>query len=322
VLAQTLIEPDEAHAAAAAEMLVGSPGVVESSAPSAPIEPTWRDIWLTVTPIWIVLAFSRVLFYGLERLRFPEIVPPVWADAVQAIVLWPLVTLCCAIVLRRWVRSGWRLALLVALGTTLVIGFAARPAYAFGALLNSGNNVESQAWLTAFVSGQPQSWYPWLSNAVEYGVLYLSCVVAAVGFLTYRTLMHERLHLSRVEAAAAHERLRTLRSQLNPHFLFNALNSIVGLSDHQGALTQQVITQLSDLLRRTLRASELEVHGLTEELSHVDSYLQIQQVRQPSRIDWRVNLDLQSINTPVPSLILLPLVENAITHGLRGSARV
>jgi hypothetical protein len=281
------------------------------------LEPKWREVWITVTPVWAVLSMSRVLFYWLERLRYPELIPPVSADALQSLLSWPLAVLGCYITLAAWRRAGVAWTVAVALASSLLIGALARPTYAVATYLISSGDA-SQGWLGFFLGTSRGFWYAWLANAVEYGVLYLSCVAAAVGFLSFRSLMNERLLRTRVEASAAQERLRALRTQLNPHFLFNTLNSIVSLSDDQSPSAQQLITQFSDLLRRTLRASELEEHALAEELAYVEVYLRIQKVRQPSRIHWRVRVNAQSASVAVPSLILLPLVENAVTHGLRG----
>ncbi len=283
------------------------------------VDPTWRDVWSTVTPVWFVLVSSRVLFYGLERLRFPDIVPPVWADAIQGILLWPLVVLGCYLTLRTWQRVGLLRTAGVAVLASLVVGAIARPAYAVASLLGP-DTAAAHAWLYSFASAAPGFLYAWLSNVVEYAVLYLSCAAAAVGFMSFRSLMNERLLRMRVEATAARERLRTLRAQLNPHFLFNTLNSIVSLSDAQSSSAQQLVSQLCDLLRRTLLASEREEHELWEEVAHVEAYLRIQQVRQPSRIKWHVSVDALCTAASVPSLILLSLVENAVTHGLRGGA--
>ncbi len=156
----------------------------------------------------------------------------------------------------------------------------------------------------------------------EYAALYLSCAAAALGLLAFRGLVNERLLRARVEANAAQERLRTLRAQLNPHFLFNTLNSLVGLSEQQSGPTQQFVLQLSELLRRTLHASEHEEQPLSEELAYAEAYLRIQQTRHPSRIEWRMRSDIDIGDARVPSLILLPLVENAVTHGMRGGRSV
>jgi hypothetical protein len=287
----------------------------------APMNPTSRQIWLLVTPIWGLLALSRVMFYALERMRFPQIVPPVVADAIQAVLLWPLVMIGCYLILRAWGRFGLQWAILIALMSTAMFGALARPAYAIGSLLNSQSEA-ARLWLAGFGSTSSGFLVPWFSNALEYGVLYLSCVALVAGLLAYRSLMNERLLLSRVEATAAQERLRALRAQLNPHFLFNALNSIVCLNESQSREAQRVILQLSELLRRTLRASEREEHPLTQELAHLDAYLKIECIRHPARIDWRTRVAPGCGAAFVPSLLLLPLVENAVTHGLSGTERV
>ena len=287
----------------------------------APMKPTARQLWLIVTPIWGLLALSRVMFYALERLRFPQIVPPVIADAIQALLLWPLVMIGCYFILRAWSRFGLRWAIAIALASTVIFGALARPAYAVGSLLNSHSEAARQ-WLADFGSAGTASLVPWLSNAVEYGILYLCCVALVAGLLAYRSLMNERLLLSRLEATAAQERLRALRAQLNPHFLFNALNSIVCLDQTQAREAQHVIVQLSELLRRTLRASEREEHALSQELAHLDAYLGIECIRHPARIFWRISVAPGAAAAFVPSLILLPLVENAVTHGLYGAERV
>jgi hypothetical protein len=283
-----------------------------------PAEARWKDVWLTVTPIWAVLATGRVVFYALERIRYPTEVPPVIADVVEALLLWPLAAVGCYLTVRAWRREGAPKALMMAVGSTLIFGLLARPSYAIGSLLNSGSP-ESRAWLTEFTR-HSNLLYPWISNTVEYGVLYLSCMAVTLGYFSFMSLVNERRLRSVLEVEVQHARQRTLRSQLNPHFLFNSLNSIVSSSDEKPA-TQLLVTQLSDLLRRTLRASEQEEHDLFEELTYVEEYLEIEQTRQPSRIDWRMNVEPGCARAAVPSLILVPLVENSVTHGLRGGVR-
>jgi Histidine kinase len=293
--------------------------VVSSRRPPVPVDAHWNDVWLAVTPIWAVLATGRVVFYALERIRYPADVPPVIADAIEALLLWPAAVLGCYLTIRVWRRHGFSRAWLLALGSTVVFGLLARPAYAVGSLLNSAD-AQSRQWLTSFYTVSPlrsAAVYPWISNTVEYGVLYLSCMAVMVGYFSFMGLANERRLRNSLELEVGQARLRTLRAQLSPHFLFNSLNSIVGLSDRQPA-AQLLVTQLSDLLRRTLRASEQEEHELFEELTYVEEYLEIEQTRQPSRVDWRINVDAGCARAAVPTLILIPLVENAVTHGLRG----
>jgi hypothetical protein len=303
-------------------LATGEVAVVGRSRLPVPVDARWHDVWLTVTPIWAVLAAGRIVYYAFERIRYPADVPPVIADVVQALLLWPIAVLGCYLTIRVWRRQGFPRAGMMALGSTLLFGLLARPAYAVGSLLNAANE-QSRQWLAAFYTPaalRADVLYPWISNTVEYGVLYLSCVALMVGYFSFLGLANERRLRNQLELEAGQARLRTLRAQLNPHFLFNSLNSIVSLSDGQPA-AQLLVTQLSDLLRRTLRASEQEEQELFEELTYAEEYLEIEQTRQPSRVDWRINVDAGCARAAVPSLMLIPLVENAVTHGLRGGVR-
>jgi hypothetical protein len=303
-------------------LATGAVAVVGRSRLPVPVDARWHDVWLTVTPIWAVLAAGRIVYYAFERIRYPADVPPVIADVVQALLLWPIAVLGCYLTIRVWRRQGFPRAGMMALGSTLLFGLLARPAYAVGSLLNAANE-QSRQWLAAFYTPaalRADVLYPWISNTVEYGVLYLSCVALMVGYFSFLGLANERRLCNQLELEAGQARLRTLRAQLNPHFLFNSLNSIVSLSDGQPA-AQLLVTQLSDLLRRTLRASEQEEQELFEELTYAEEYLEIEQTRQPSRVDWRINVEAGCARAAVPSLMLIPLVENAVTHGLRGGVR-
>jgi len=285
---------------------------------AVPTEAGLRDVWRAVTPIWAVLATSRVVFYALERIRYPTEVPPVVADVIEAVLLWPLAVVGCYLTIRAWRRGGARRAAMVALCSSFVVGLLARPAYAVGSLLNSADP-QSHQWLMDFIQNS-NLLYPWVSNTVEYGVLYSSCVAVMLGYFSFTSLVNERRLRNGLEVEVGQARERALRSQLNPHFLFNSLNSIVCLAEERPA-TQLLVTQLCDLLRRTLRASEHDEHELFEELTYVEEYLEIEQTRQPSRVDWRMNVEPGCARAAVPSLVLLPLVENSVTHGLRGGVR-
>jgi hypothetical protein len=262
-------------------LAAGGGAAVWSGRPLVPVDANWNDVWLAVTPVWAVLAAGRAVFYALERIRYPAHAPPVTADAVEALLLWPFAVLGCYLTLQVWRQRGLPRAGLVALLSSLIFGSLAQPAY---------------------------------------GVLYLSSTAAVIGYFSFKSWANERRLRNAYELEAGLARLRTLRAQINPHFLFNSLNSIVSLSDAQPA-TQLLVTQLSDLLRRTLQASEQEEHQLYEELTFVEEYLEIEQTRQPSRIDWQINVAAGCARAAIPSLLLVPLVENAVTHGLRGAVR-
>jgi two-component system, LytTR family, sensor kinase len=130
------------------------------------------------------------------------------------------------------------------------------------------------------------------------------------------------LQLANANAAAAEARLHALRAQLQPHFLFNALNTVamaVRRADRQEALA--VVLDLSTLLRSLLRRTGTELVSLSEEADFIKQYLAIEQIRFRDRlqVDWEIAPD--ALEAAVPSMILQPVIENALRHGIGKSVR-
>jgi two-component system, LytTR family, sensor kinase len=124
------------------------------------------------------------------------------------------------------------------------------------------------------------------------------------------------LKATRLEASLARANLDSLRMQLNPHFLFNTLNAISVLAmkgERQGVV--RMLTLLSDLLRVTLENRQ-QVVTLRQELDFLDRYLEIEQIRFRDRLNIERDVDPDTLSAEVPSLVLQPLVENAIGHGV------
>jgi signal transduction histidine kinase len=121
---------------------------------------------------------------------------------------------------------------------------------------------------------------------------------------------------SSLEADLARTQLQLLRTQLEPHFLFNTLNAISTLVHTNPAAAERMIVLLSDLLRRALRERDERYVPLREELEFLDRYLEIEQVRFRERLVVEREIQPESLDAMVPPLLLHPLVENAIRHGL------
>lgn len=152
------------------------------------------------------------------------------------------------------------------------------------------------------------------------GMLMLSMVT-----LLYLLLdkLEEHHHLtskqSETEQLAKEAELVKLRQQLQPHFLFNSLNSISALAITQPKEARKMIQQLSDFLRGTLKRDEEKTVPLKEELEHLKLYLEIEKVRFGHRLQVNMEIDNHALDLKLPPLILQPLVENAIKFGLYGT---
>ena len=133
----------------------------------------------------------------------------------------------------------------------------------------------------------------------------------------YRKYREREFLASRLEAQLAQAQLDSLRMQLHPHFLFNTLNSIVGLvRDNKNTAAVSMLVGLSDLLRHTLEHSSRHEVELREEINFIKLYLSIQEMRFSDRLRIELDIDPSTTKALVPNLILQPLTENALRHGI------
>jgi two-component sensor histidine kinase len=168
------------------------------------------------------------------------------------------------------------------------------------------------------------AWSP-LRNST-YTVFYvlggLEMYAALVGILEalrfYNNYVTGQLQLERVQKSLVESRLIALRLHLEPHFLFNALNAISSEVAENPRLAREMIGDLGALLRRSLDCKDRAEIPLAQELAVLEHYLAIQRVRFGDRITFTVDVDPEALAIPVPSMLLQPLVENAIRHGLEG----
>lgn len=135
---------------------------------------------------------------------------------------------------------------------------------------------------------------------------------AMVAGVSYASAAAERA--ARAEALAARSQLAALRSQLNPHFVFNALHTVVQLIPLEPKLASRAAEQVAGLLRITLE-EDRDVVPLSDELAFVERYLEIERIRFGDRLDVRIQLTEEAKTTTIPSFALQTLVENAVRHG-------
>lgn len=149
------------------------------------------------------------------------------------------------------------------------------------------------------------------NRLLEFWVIY--AILTAVQM--QRQFRNKALELTRLENQLSHARLDALRLQLQPHFLFNTLNTISSLMEINVDAAQKVVSRLGSLLRSVLDIDDRKFIPLEEELEFVSNYLTIEQTRFHDRLSVVYDIDEDTRHIPVPQLILQPLVENAIKHG-------
>lgn len=206
--------------------------------------------------------------------------------------------------------------------------FSTWPRWAFHLGLSLAFSVVGLA--TAFAIGQLFHGFPTAPKAVlwhqfarffwRYFHLAFMDFVIAIGAYTavdmYRRFKARELQSSQLEARLAQAQNEALRTELQPHFLFNALHSVSALIDRDPAAADRMLSRLGDLLRQTLDLSGKQEVSLRQELAILQNYIEIQRIRFLDRLQVRVECPEPLMEAQVPSFMLQPQVENALKHGL------
>jgi len=273
--------------------------------------------WLYVTISDVVYAHS--MRTGISRIAGVAMLFVSWdVRVLQHVFLLPvlMVSFWAALVIE-W-RPLW-LALplqLVLAGAFASIGY---PAMLLAQILISGGNLPNHE-----VSHLGAAWQDpallslWLASVVAFLPAYGFGLALVRGAVLYTRYRDTELRVADLERKWSLARLAALRMQLSPHTLFNLLHTIRGNIVWEPQVAQSMVVQLADLLRRLLSAGERDFSRVTDELQFCCMYLELQQRRFPDRMTFTLPDPTQLPLAWVPSLILQPLVENAVVHGLAG----
>jgi len=200
---------------------------------------------------------------------------------------------------------GYHLRWLLAIIPTFIAAvYAAR----HGVYELVGRTYEHPPWLWVFV-------YESL-KILLFAVLWLGILF---GFDSYAQWRLQRGRLVELQKALSEAQLAHLKSQLRPHFFFNALNTISALMHVDVERADRLVTGLGDLLHISLKSGDQEMTPLREELRSLELYARIMQERFRNRVTIRWDVDPGILETPVPTLLLQPLLENAFKHGVERS---
>jgi len=285
------------------------------------VRPARLPFFAIVTGYWLYVTLSNVLYAtsmntGLAAVTGVEPFAPAAARIAQHLLLFPALLLCYWGSLRTGWRPLWR-KLAVQLPLAAAFGLMAKPALDLGdyLFLPKHEMVElaphaAMGWLTSADLAL------WSASATNFLLQYGFGLALVTAFSLYQRFRDSELRVAAIEKAWTAARLAALRMQLSPHTLFNLLHVIRGQVAWDPRTAQSMIVQLADLLRRLLAAGEQDFSRLREELQFVRLYLQLQQQRFIDRLTVELPAEEQLPDVWVPSLILQPLAENAVVHGL------
>lgn len=277
----------------------------------------WWLKWATILGVWAVLGiiYAGPIYIEVRAEGMNHPASRVFSWGILTWCAWAPLTPVMVWLARRYslVGSAWKRNVLVHLPAFLIIS-AAHSAVATVVTLtvkpfdHMGSSPD--AFWPRFISRMQGAFG---SDLLVYGAVIGVCYA----FDYYRKYREREFLASQLEAQLAQAQLDSLRTQLHPHFLFNTLNGIVGLvRDNKNDAAVNMLVGLSDLLRRALEHSTQQEVELNEEISFLQLYLSIQQMRFSDRLEIEIDIDPNTACALVPSMILQPLAENALRHGI------
>jgi two-component system LytT family sensor kinase len=258
-------------------------------------------------------------FMALEEHYTAQVMgkPMTWAYTFRAeftyAYLWALLTPCVLWLAKRFPvdqRNWYRAAPLHAAACVLIV-----------AVQKSAYVLLVPPYSTQWRVHDLSSWLRSVMVSLDYGVLLYGIVLLIHYAVEYYARYQEgRIRGLQLETRLAQAQLNALKMQLHPHFLFNTLHSISTLVNEDPEAAEAMIARLSELLRISLENTGAQEVPLSQELEFVERYLEIEQIRFEDRLRVCFDIDPQTLDAQVPNLILQPLVENAIRHGIGHNA--
>ena len=155
-----------------------------------------------------------------------------------------------------------------------------------------------------------------LLNTVDYGMLILPWTLIYYFYHYIDKSRKQEFDTLKLEALVKELELKTIKSHINPHFIFNSLNSIRALIDENPVRARTAITELSNILRNSMQTEKQETVSFEKELDIVKDYLALEHIRFEDRLKVEYDVDENTLDQPVPPMMLQTLVENAIKHGI------
>jgi two-component sensor histidine kinase len=285
----------------------------ESSGPPGTLRWGTRFWWL-VTAFWLFIALASALEMSLlQSARMSVSVVAALMRFIPWLMLTPVIIWTCFHCTLE--RSNWKKSVWIYLGLC-VVSLAIVGVFAWFSPPLSITPAPTARPVAVTVSHSRADFYLILRRLTYQIPTFCGLVAIAHALRFYeRAADRERRGLE-LQSSLAQARLQALRMQMNPHFLFNTLNSIASLVQEDGKKAEAMIEALSDLLRLTLRATDRQEVTVREELQFLERYLHIEKTRFGDRLQIERDVAPETLNGMVPILIFQPLVENAVKHGI------
>jgi two-component system LytT family sensor kinase len=270
----------------------------------------WGRVWAVGFVLWTLLAFLSAA--GAHVYTASTDKPISWAQllawSLTVSTVWSLFTPPVYELGRRFTfdRNNWKRSLPIHLVAGIAVTFLSAAIVVWIDPVVTWTNAEPQVPMRAHMLSRV------LMDLQRYW--YIVLITQAIAY--YGKYRERELLSSQLEAQLANAQLDVLKSQLEPHFLFNTLNSIAALARNDGPAAENMTLQLADLLRASLDAAGVHEVPLEQELSFLQKYIDIQQMRFQDRLIVETDVDPVVLSALVPNLLLQPLVENAIRHGI------
>ncbi|HEX2077514.1 MAG TPA: histidine kinase [Longimicrobium sp.] len=264
--------------------------------------------WLAVAGVWTALALMSASQVIAERVfdgqpsEWERVLPRTLADWYTCAIFTPAIVWLVHRAppsVQRWPRT---------------LGVYGAGAAAF-VLLKSALYLPFSRALSP--AGRAPSWAELVTgNAFALTLTFAAVAGAAVALESQRRAREKEVRAGQLEARLAQVQLQTLRAQLNPHFLFNALNALSALIHSNPAAADRMVLRLGDLLRHSLDAADTPEVPLGDEVQLLERYLDVMKIRLGERLQVRMELEPGTQAAAVPNLLLQPIVENALQHGI------
>jgi two-component system LytT family sensor kinase len=244
-----------------------------------------------------------------------------WGQAISYSLadwyVWAVLSIPIAQLARRYPprpEAPWRTA-----GTHLLAAFGFALAYVVLRALVG----QTHSWIIDEEVTFLEIFRPLFIKTFPFNLLIYGVIVSVSHALDYYRKYHERtVQTLELEKHLTEARLQSLLRQLKPHFLFNALNGIASLMYSDVAAAERMLVKLAELLRQTMSQTGAPLAPLKAEIAFLECYLGIEQIRFRERLSVKMEIDPATLDAQVPSLILQPIVENAIRHGIEPQMRV